>query len=225
MCDRTRPRWWKLILSKSGTPHSLLNHLSIFSLCCVKNAETDRSAKLYFVGQHIGREILVHAFCRPGTTGDRVQTNRAGLQRSASSHREDTPPLKMGMVSDRLPPASSGRMRPAQTSQAAEDSSHSPAYQTGDSHAAGTPSPYVIKPNSGAPSTSKAGSTAVDLLGQSYEAASRSGQSSSQDRGVIELDQEPACGGQGRTLSFWFSSTSFPGVGQASMLCHPSWIS
>ncbi len=128
------------------------------------------------------------------------------------------------MVSDRLPPASSGRMGPAQMSHAAEDPSHSPAYQTGDSHATGTPSPYVIPPNRGAPSTSKAGSTAVDLLGQSYEAASRSGQSSSQDRGVIELDQEPAYGGQGRTLSFWFSSTSFPGVEQASMLCRPPGI-
>ncbi len=126
------------------------------------------------------------------------------------------------MVSDRLPPASSGRMGPAQMSYAAEDPSHSPAYQTGDSHAAGTPSPYVIKPNRGAPSTSKAGSTAVD---QSYVAASRSGQSSSQDRGVIELDQEPACGAQGSTLNFWFSSTSFPGVEQASMLCRPPWIS
>ncbi|DBB11639.1 TPA: hypothetical protein ACH3X3_007022 [Trebouxia sp. C0006] len=121
------------------------------------------------------------------------------------------------MVSDRLPPASSGRVGPAQTSHAAEDPSHSPAYQTGDSHAAGTPSLYVIPPNRGAPSTSKAGSTAVDLLGQSYEAASRSGQSSSQDRGVIELDQEPAYGGQGRTLSFWFSSTSFPGVEQVKV--------
>ena len=126
------------------------------------------------------------------------------------------------MVSDRLPPASSGRMGPAKMSQAAKDQPHSPAYQTGDSNPAGTPSQYVIKPNKGAPSTSKAGSTAVDLFGQSYEAASRSGQSSSQDRGVIELDQEPAYGGQGKTLSFWFSSTSFPGVAQASMLrCPP----
>ncbi len=125
------------------------------------------------------------------------------------------------MASNRLPPASSGRVGPAKVSQAAEDPLHSPAYHMGDSSAAGTPNQYVAKPKQAAPSTSKVGRTAVDLFGQSYEAASHSGQSSSQDRGVIELNQEPAYGGQGRTLSFWFSSTSFPGVGQASMLQHP----
>ena len=125
------------------------------------------------------------------------------------------------MASNRLPPASSGRMGPAKVSQAAKDQLRSPACQTGDSNAAGTPSQYVVKPNKGAPSTSKAGSTAADLFGQSYEAATRSGQSSSQDRGVAELDQESAYGVQGKTLSFWFSSTSFPGVGQASVLCSP----
>lgn len=128
------------------------------------------------------------------------------------------------MASNRLPPASSRRMGLAKVSQAAEDPLHSPAYHMGDSSAARTPSQCVMKPTNAAPSTSKADRTA-DLFGQNCESASHSGQSSSQDRAVIELDQQPAYGRQEKTLSFWFSSTSFPGVGQASVLLCPPWTS